>query len=60
MELVIAYFGLFVVGAVELRYALRDRGTKQCVLLLLAALCHLVLVLSYLSRLQWLLAAMAP
>jgi hypothetical protein len=60
MEFVIAYFGLFIVGAFELRDALRDGGTRQCVLLLFAAVCHLVLVLSYLSRLQWLLAAMAP
>jgi hypothetical protein len=56
MEFVIAYFGLLIVGLAELRLAVRDRETRKLRLLLLATLSHLILVLAYLSRLEWPLA----
>lgn len=60
MEFVIAYFGLLVVGLAELRAAVRERETGKLRLLLLATLSHLILVLAYLSRLDWPLSGIAP
>lgn len=60
MEFVIAYFGLLVVGLAELRAAVRDGETAKLRLLLLATLSHLILVVAYLSRVEWLVAAFVP
>ena len=48
----LAYFGLFVVGLCELRHAVREGHADKVRLLAVAVLCHLLLVLGYLGKID--------
>jgi hypothetical protein len=59
MAFVIAYLGLLVVALAERHAAAPNRETPKLRWLLLASASHLILVLAYLLRLEWVLAAAA-
>jgi hypothetical protein len=48
----IAYFGLFVVGLCELRHAVREGHGGKVRLLAVAVLCHLMLALGYVGKVE--------
>jgi hypothetical protein len=48
----IAYFGLFVVGLCELRASVREGDGGQVRLLAVAVLCHLLLAIGYVGKVE--------
>ena len=48
----IAYLGLFLVGLCELRHAVREGHRGKVRLLMVAVVCHLLLALAYIGKVE--------